>query len=359
MADENKDLLKQFTPKEVRKVEPDRMLGRLRYSPCGKLLAAGGLDGTVRRWDLSEKEPVELPRLTDLGGWVNVIGMATDCPLLFAADSWGQLAAWPYAEREAKPAWKVEKAHNGWIRDLAVSRDGKLLVTGGLDRVVRVWSATDGKLLHELVGHQEDVYSVAIHPDGAHVVSGDLHGVVHDWDLATRQSARKLDAGALYKLDRLQDCGGVRRLEFDASGKLLAAAGTAPKGGATLQGMPTVLLFDWASGKQTRAIKSGAEKDALVHDVRFHPAGFFLAVSSGVPGSGQLFFARPGDEKPFYVSTKLANCHSVDIHPDGQRFIVTSTNTGSNGNGRKLDKDGKYPGNRTPMHLFEFPSPTV
>ena len=67
---------------------------------------------------------------------------------------------------------------------------------------------------------------------------------------------------------------------------------------------------------------------------------------------------RPGyssyPQKPFYSHTKIANCHAVALHPDGRRYAVTATNRNSNGNGRRLDKEGKDPGNVSPVHVFDL-----
>jgi hypothetical protein len=52
---------------------------------------------------------------------------------------------------------------------------------------------------------------------------------------------------------------------------------------------------------------------------------------------------------------QVQNIHSLAWHPDGKRFVVAGTNGGSNGNGRPLDKDGKYLTNQSPLHVFALP----
>jgi WD40 repeat protein len=348
------DKLRQlFEPKPLKVIETKRQMSIVRFSPCGKLLLAGGCDGLVHRWDVSGDKPVELPAVDGHGGWV--CGLAfhpQDKSTVFTADSWGQARAWTYAAEKAQPKWKVENAHDGWVRDLAVSRDGKLVATCGMDRHACVWAAADGKKLHGFA-HSEDLFSVAIHPDTKSVVAGDLKGNVLQWDLASGKQARTFDAKVLYKLDRLQDCGGVWRLLFDEKGATLAAAGCKPSSGATVQGIPTVLLFDWASGNQKTSLALGENIDAFTHDLAFHPADFLMAVTSGQPGRGKVVFWRPGEPKAFYESNKIENCHSIALHPDGRRLAVSGTSRGSNGNGRVL-KNGQYVGNTSPIHLFQF-----
>ena len=228
------------------------------------------------------------------------------------------------------------------------------MATAAIDRGVRVWKAADGSREHDLAGHEHDAFSVAFHPDGQSLVSGDMLGVVKHWNLANGKHVRDLDASVLFLLHRLQDVGGVRRLVFDREGKQLGCAGTTPKNGANVQGTPTVLLFDWAEGKLLHTLSVGGSGDGFVYDMSLHPDGFVMAVTSGNPGTGKFFLFQPGDEKPFFLETKMANCHGLAVHPDGKRLAVAATSKGSNGNGRRLNKEGKYEGNSSPIHLWDL-----
>ena len=249
MKEDPKDLLAKFEPKEIKVLTLDRQVHAARYSPCGKFLFAGGLEGEVRRWDVASDEMPQLDPLAGHGGWVQPLVFHPNGTVLFTADSWGQIRAWTYGDDEPKSKWTVEDAHNGWIRDLAVSPNGELLASCGIDQKVRIWSTSDGKLQHEFAGHARDVHCVQFHPNGESLVSGDERGVVKQWDVASGKSVRDLDASVLYALHRLQDVGGARVLSFDAEGKILAVGGTSPKNGGNVQGVPTALLFDFETGK--------------------------------------------------------------------------------------------------------------
>jgi WD40 repeat protein len=151
----------------------------VRFSPCGKVLAAGDYSGSVRRWDVSGATPEELPRLTGHGGFVQGLVFHPDDKRLFTGDSWGRMRCWPYAEKEPKPLWEVATAHDGWVRGLAVSPDGQRLASCGRDGFVRLWSP-EGKKLAETNGHKEDVFAVAFHPNGQRS-SRRTCGVVRQW----------------------------------------------------------------------------------------------------------------------------------------------------------------------------------
>lgn len=355
MNDDTKQLLQKYELKQARTISPDRQLHAARFSPDGKLLAGGGLEGDVRRWDLTGEEPQELDRLNGHGGWVQGLVFHPTKPLLFTGDSWGQIRATELSGTTPKLKWSIPSAHDGWVRELTIRPDGNLLASCGIDGKVRLWSVADGKQQRELAGYGQDIMCARFHPVENLIATGDDRGKVKIWNADDAALIRELDASELYVLHRLQDVGGARVLAFDRDGKTLAVGGTKPKNGGTVQGIPTVLLFDFESGKQLHKLELGATKDCYVHDIHLHDDGFVMAVTSGTPGSGQILFQRPGDDEPFLQYKKLANCHSLSLHPNCRTLAVTATNKGSNGNGRKLNQDGEYAGNTSPIHLFEFP----
>ncbi|HUG71097.1 MAG TPA: hypothetical protein VMM76_25330 [Pirellulaceae bacterium] len=354
MNDESKQLLTRFEPKEYAVLTADPQVLAARFAPSGKWLAAGGFDGRVRLWDISLEKPLESPALTAHNGWVQAIAFSGDGQRLYSADSWGKLCAWDFNKGEPQLAWSVDQAHEGWLRDLDVNADGSRLVSCGRDRVVRIWSAVDGARLLELSGHDTDVYSARFHPQQPLIVSGDDRGLVKLWDATEGRLLREFDARVLYLEHRLQDVGGVRTLAFDRAGDKLAAGGTIPKNGGTVQGVPSILLFNFETGELTHTLNLGDPNHCFVHEIILHDAGFVMAVTSGTPGQGQVIFQRPDDEKPFFTSTKLSNCHSLHMHEATGRLAIVATNRGSNGNGRRLGKDGEYEGNNSPIHLFRF-----
>jgi WD40 repeat protein len=325
-----------------------------RFSPCGKFIVAGGMMGQVLRWDASNDEFPALAPLAGHGGFVEGVTFGAGGKL-YTGDSWGRLRAWNYADAAPKPLWDVAQAHDGWLRDIAVSPDGKLLATCGRDKIVRLWNAADGKKLHEFSGHVEDTFRVAFSPDGKLLASGDLFGNVKLWDVAAKKHLRDVDAKVLSKLDRLQDVGGVRLLLFTPDGKRLLVGGTQPKNGGNVQGLATLIEYDPATGKQTALVDFGASY-IYVTDLRYLPDGTRAVTLSGNPGTGRLLVEKPGDKTPIYENTKLSNVHAVSIHPTLKRLAVTGMNANTQGNGRgKSMGDMDYPGNYSPVHVIEFP----
>lgn len=325
------------TPKEHGKpLLPPTQISRVRFAASGELLAAG-LDGVVRRYDLSGKEPVERPAIKGHDGWVTSI--ATQADDVISADSWGRLRT---------PKWTVDAAHDGWVRDVSVN--GDRVATCGKDGFVRVWSG--GKKVAE-VDAKADVLSVVFAPDGKSVFAGDLFGVVRRFDLGGKV-IQTFDAKELYKLDRIQDVGGAKVLLLDAAAKTLFVGGAIPTGGGFVECTPLLLAFDVASGKRVSQWKGESNKDGYVTDLAWHPDGFVAGTTSGQPGQGKFFLWKPGDAAPFFVHSKMPNCHSVAIHPNGKTLAVSGTNANSSGNGRVKGKDGDYPANTSPVQVWRL-----
>jgi sugar lactone lactonase YvrE len=183
-------------------------------------------------------------------------------------------------------------------------------------------------------------------PDGTLLINDDRHHPAAQLDGTL---VRKFDASSLYVFRGCRMSAAYCR---DGQ-ETVAASGTAQRRG-TVVGPPTLLVFDLATGEQKHLVKLGSDNDCYVADIAFHDEGFVSLITFGTPGQGQLIYLKPGDDKPFFTK-KLTNPHSLAWHPDGKRLAIAVTNNGSNGNGRPLDKEGKYKGNSSPIRLFALP----
>jgi WD40 repeat protein len=329
------------------------MLTCARISPCGKFVAAGGADAKAQVWNLESGERTELDGHS---GYLAGVAYLPDGRLL-TADRHGTV----HLRADSKVVWTIRDAHAGWIRALAASPDGKTLVTAGHDPVVRQWSSEDGKKLREFPGHA-NVYSALFHPEGKALVTGDLMGVLRHWDLETGKLVRELDAKALHTRseDFLADVGGVRSLAFTAKGDELAAGGIREaKSNTFCPGLPTVLVFDWASGKQKLMHVPREEKiDGYVNSLRYLPDGSLAGVGEA-HAAGAFFVWKPGEAASIHAM-HLQSAYEIDLHPDGLRlFLASFEPKGKGGNGRHAGRAEYVPnaGCVNELNLFAKPAP--
>src|SRR5207253_2040525 len=73
--------------------------------------------------------------------------------------------------------------HDGKITSVAISADGKKVVTGSFDKTAILWDAVTGKKLQTIESYGV-VHSVALSADGKHVATGSHHAAIL-WDAAT------------------------------------------------------------------------------------------------------------------------------------------------------------------------------
>ncbi len=341
----------QADPEQLQMIEPERQICRVRYSRDGKYFFAASYDAVIRVWQVTDEEPQALPPITGHHGWVQELVVHPAEDVIFSADSWGGLQATRFAGGKAESLWSLPDAHDGWIRSVALSTDGKFLATCGHDRAVRVWSTADGNRLHEFTGHQEQVQAVAIHPDGRTVVSGDMLGRLCCWDLQAGKCTAETTIEKMHLLDNIHEMGGIRVLQFEPDGKMLRIGGGEPVRTNRSIAIPSVYELAWPSLEVKQTIALGDQSQGYVFDMCPHPDGYLAVVTSGQPGKGQFLGLAPGEEKPIFNNTKLSNCHSIDVRADG-RIIIAATNRSNQGNGAVKDKDGNYKGNYSPLYVF-------
>jgi WD40 repeat protein len=103
--------------------------------------------------------------------------------------------------------------HTDDIRAIAFSPDGRRLVSGGEDRVVRVWDVGTGECQAELRGHTDAVFAAAFLPGGTRLATAGRDWAVWLWDLAKGEEVARLTEHVIY----------VWSLAFSTDGKTLAS----------------------------------------------------------------------------------------------------------------------------------------
>jgi len=91
----------------------------------------------------------------------------------------------------------TEQGHDGWVSCVRFSPNTTtpLIVSGGWDKMVKVWDLSSCKLKTDLPGHTANINTVTVSPDGSLCASGGKDGTAMLWDLNEGKYLYMLDAG--------------------------------------------------------------------------------------------------------------------------------------------------------------------
>ena len=90
------------------------------------------------------------------------------------------LRVWDLASGETV---RTLSGHTGSVWAVAVTPDGRQVVSGSDDNTLRVWDLASGETVRTLSGHTGAVFAVAVTPDGRQAVSGSYDNTLRVWDL--------------------------------------------------------------------------------------------------------------------------------------------------------------------------------
>ena len=233
---------------------PKQWVRSAAFTPDGAQLVTASGDQAARVWDVATSKLVrELPH----DDQVREVAMVPHHPLIATLDH-GRVTLWPVAGGEP---WRLEPtpgvtsirfspggerfataASDRLIRvyttpldaadaahetpllitspvdvdDAVFSPDATYLVARSADGTSRVWTAFEGALVHELIGHRGQTMGARFSPDGAALLSVGVDATGRIWQLEQDLAMRDLGAG-----DTGERLGMITRARFSADGTRL------------------------------------------------------------------------------------------------------------------------------------------
>jgi WD40 repeat protein len=191
----------------------------LAFTPNGKCLVTSGLsatrfgphhhDLTATLWDTAGRKP----RLTLPGGSQSgrSLALSPDGKTLLTAGHGRAPKLWEVVTGGLRATFQ---GHQGPVLTAVFHPSGKRVASAGQDNTVRLWDSATGKLLVTLEAKSPAILSLAFSPDGKLLASGEHGGVVRVWDLARRTEPRRLSLHT----------EPVYAVAFSPDGKTLASA---------------------------------------------------------------------------------------------------------------------------------------
>ncbi len=269
------------------------------------------------------------------GGGLHALAVSPDGRRLLSGSEGGTLRL--LETSTGRELLRLEGGPRIW--SVAFTPDGRRAVSAGDDGALKLWDLEAGKCAGAYLGHEGAVLAVAVSPDGLNVLSGGLDGTLRSWDLerglrrwerrdriglrglAVTPDGRRVLAGREDGKLVLMDLERVERIrEFGTHAPRVGGVAISPDGLHALSAGDdgTLKLWDLEAGE--RAILRG--HTGAVWHVAFSADGR-LAASAGFDDTVRIWDLEKGEELRCLVG------HGHDVYgvaflPDGRRIVSAS-----------------------------------
>ncbi len=213
---------------------------------------------------------------------------------LWASDEAGHINQWAYAS----PVQVRQFNHGGAVYGVAVSGDGKTVVSCSTDQTVRIWDVVTGQQKAQMNGHQGAVHALALSPDESLVVSSGADKTVRLWDVAGGRQLKQLAT-----FDET-----MYAVAFHPAGNSIAVGGADRK----------VHLINLLTGAIERTLEGHPD---YVHSVAFNPQGTRL-LSYGY--AGELRVWNPADGQLLHQERIGRIGNFAHYAADGARVLLSN-----------------------------------
>jgi WD40 repeat protein/serine/threonine protein kinase len=158
---------------------PSQLIARAALAADGKTLLVMNQDGDIDIWDVPTESVQRTLRTQITTVQSNLACNSAEKLLAVCEGSRGAtLQLWNYETGQ-----QLHAPAAGETISVAFSRDGRLLATGHIEPIVRVWDVKASSLAVELRGHVRSARAIAFSPDGRLLASGSEDSTVRVWNL--------------------------------------------------------------------------------------------------------------------------------------------------------------------------------
>lgn len=227
--------------------------------------------------------------------------------------------------------WKAGEARQ---RSAAFSPDARLLAVVGADRIVRVWEAATGRLIHSLEGHDREPYAVLFADNGDSLFSLAVDQSLRRWSLATGGSEVVARIGDIPRsIHRLPDSSLVMaegdRVWLQPTPKAPLQSVAFPRSGFALAAYApdAVYTLEWSGDIRRWSTSHGVSRSirplhrSWVFGVDVSPRHNLMVTTAGDP---VIRFSDPatGIESGRFALPDRVRARCVRFSPDESVFAV-------------------------------------
>ncbi|KAJ3375043.1 hypothetical protein GGF31_005765 [Allomyces arbusculus] len=198
--------------------------------------------------------------------------------------------------------WKLMRVisgHTGWVRSVAVDVSNEWFVTGGGDRLIKIWDLASGQLKLTLTGHISPVRGLAVSARHPYLFSAGEDKMVKCWDLETNKVIRHYHG----------HLSGVYALNLHPTLDLIATGGRDS----------TIRLWDMRTKQQVHVLTGHSQTVGTL----LTQGSEFQLVSGSFDSTVKLWDIRMGKCKGTLTHHKKS-VRALAMHPNESTFVSGS-----------------------------------
>ena len=153
----------------------------------------------------------------------------------------------------------IQKGHTASVKALAVSPDGKYLVTGSRDRTAKLWDLHTGMEMRTFAGHEHTINGVQFSPNGKFIATSSADKTFRVWNILNGKQIFTSEPGKQYMTD----------VVFSPDGKYVTGAGYED----------SASVYEIATGKIIKKIAVNSDQGSgYGTNLEYSPDGKWFAV---------------------------------------------------------------------------------
>jgi len=170
----------------------------------GQTLATSDTAGGIQLWQMADGQQLKL--FKGHNSWVWQVAFSPVHPMLACGGQDHQVRRW---DLHLDECLRVLTEHRGIVTAVAFSPDGRTLYSGGADKLINVWDMEAGRCTATWTGHQSWVWSLQYDPASSVLVSAGQDETIRHWSTATGACLKIQQSDRPYKGMRFDGAFGL------------------------------------------------------------------------------------------------------------------------------------------------------